>query len=208
MTHVEYAYILVNGTIALATQKVNNPDNGDKEVLFKNCAPFTDCVSEINNNTQIDNAKDNDAVMPMHHLVVYSDNYSETSGSLWHYHRHEPALANNGSIVNFSAADNRLSFKLKKKTHNTAANGRKDVEMIVSLKYLLNFWRTLEMLLINCEINLIMTWSEICVLSNDKKAVKLEITDTKTYVTVVSLSTQDNTKLLQQVKSGFKRTIN
>ena len=53
-----------------------------------------------------------------------------------------------------------------------------------------------------------MTWSEICVLSNDKKAVKLEITDTKTYVTVVSLSTQDNTKLLQQVKSGFKRTIN
>ena len=53
-----------------------------------------------------------------------------------------------------------------------------------------------------------MTWSEIWVLSNDKKAVKLEITDTKTYVTVVSLSTQDNTKLLQQVKSGFKRTIN
>ena len=77
MAHVEYAYILVNGTIALATQKVNSPDNGDKEVLFKNCAPFTDCVSEINNNTQIDNAKDNDAVMPMYHLVVYSDNYSK-----------------------------------------------------------------------------------------------------------------------------------
>ena len=149
MTHVEYAYIFVNGTIALATQKVNNPDNGDKEVLFKNCAPFTDCVGEINNNTQIDNAKDNDAVMPMHHLVVYSDNYLETSGSLWHYHRHEPALANNGSIVNFSAADNRVLLKLKKKTYNTVANGRKDVEMMVSLKYLFNFRRTLEMLLIN-----------------------------------------------------------
>ena len=64
------------------------------------------------------------------------------------------------------------------------------------------------MLLITCEINLILTWSEKCVLSNDTKATTFAITDTKFYVLVVTPSTQDNAKLLQQLKSGFKRTIN
>ena len=76
------------------------------------------------------------------------------------------------------------------------------------LKYLSNFWRTLEVSLINCEINFILTWSNKCVLSNDTKATTFPITDTKLYVPVVTLSTQDNAKLLQQLKSGFKRTIN
>ena len=76
------------------------------------------------------------------------------------------------------------------------------------LKYLSNFWRTFEMLLIKCEINLILTWSEKCVLSNDTKATTFAITDTKFYVLVVTPSTQDNAKLLQQLKSGFKRKIN
>ena len=62
--------------------------------------------------------------------------------------------------------------------------------------------------LINCEINLILTWSEKFVLSNDKKATKLALTNTKLYIPVVTLSTQDNAKLLEQLKSGFKRTIN
>ena len=72
---------------------------------------------------------------------------------------------------------------------------------MVPLKYLSNFWRTLEMPLINCEINLNLTWSEKCVLSNDTKATTFAITDTKLYVPV-------NAKLLEQLKSGFKRTIN
>ena len=76
------------------------------------------------------------------------------------------------------------------------------------LKYLSNFWRTLEMPLINCEINLILTWSEKCVLSNDTKSAKFTTTDTKLYVPVVTLSIQDNAKLLDQLKSGCKRTIN
>ena len=78
---------------------------------------------------------------------------------------------------------------------------------MVPLKYLSNFWRTLEMPLINCEVNLILTWSSTCVITNSKGARTFEITDTKFYVPVVTLSSQENTKLLQQLKSGFKRVI-
>ena len=78
---------------------------------------------------------------------------------------------------------------------------------MIPLKYLSNFWRTPEMPLINCEINLILTWSEKCVLSNDTKAKMFPINYTKLYIPVVTLSTRDNAKLLQQLKSGFKRTI-
>ena len=78
---------------------------------------------------------------------------------------------------------------------------------MVPLKYLGNFWGTLGMPLIYCEINLILTWSDKCILSNDAKATTFAITDTKVYVPVVTLSTQDNAKLLQQLKSGFIRTI-
>ena len=86
--------------------------------------------------------------------------------------------------------------------------GIQDVEIIVPLKYLSNFWRTLEMSLINCEVNLILTWSKDCVITNSEGEAKFAITETKLYVPVVTLSTQDNAKLLQQLKSGFKRTIN
>ena len=67
--------------------------------------------------------------------------------------------------------------------------------------------RTLEMSLINCEINLILTWSDKCVLSNDTKATTFAITDTKLYVPVVILSTQDNKKLLRRLKSGLKKQL-
>ena len=76
------------------------------------------------------------------------------------------------------------------------------------LVYLSNFWRTREIRLINCEFNLILTQPEKSVLSNDAKATTFPITNTNFYVSVITLSTQDNTKLLQQLKSGFKRTIN
>ena len=82
---------------------------------------------------------------------------------------------------------------------------------MVPLKYLSNFWRTLEMPLINCEVNLILTWSLTCVLISTgvpNQAATFAITDTKLYVPVVTLSTQENTKFFQQLKSGFKRVIN
>ena len=79
---------------------------------------------------------------------------------------------------------------------------------MVPLKYLSNFWRTLEMPLINCEVNLILTWSSTCVITNSNGAGTFAITDTKLYVPVVTLSTRENTKFYQQLKPGFKRVIN
>ena len=76
---------------------------------------------------------------------------------------------------------------------------------MVPLKYLSNFWRTLEIPLINCEVNLILIWLSTCVITNSTGAGTFEITDTKLYVRVVTISTQDNSKLFQQLKSGFKR---
>ena len=104
------------------------------------------------------------------------------------------------------------SFKFKAKiTGQTEDDGTKDVEIMVPLKYLSNFWRILEMPLINCEVNLILTWSSACVLISTNipnQAAIFEITDTKLYVPIVTLSTQENTKFFQQLKSGFKRVIN
>ena len=174
----------------------HQPNNNVKEVVFKNCASFTDCISEINN-TEIDNAKYIDVIMLMYNLIEYSDNYSKTSGSLWQYYRYEPALTNAGLIANFHAANNSASFKFKQKiTSKTADGGTKNVKIMVPLKYLSNFWRTLEMPLINCEINLILTWSDKCVLSNDTNATTFATTDAKLYIPVVTLSPQENAKLL------------
>ena len=207
------AYILVKGTIsvnntAAADAAVNNTN---KKVIFKNCAPFTNCISEINN-TQIDNAKGIDIVMPMYNLIEYSDNYAKTTGSLWQYCKDIPARDNNNEIEEFTAGNTTDSFNFKAKTTGqTGNNGTKDVEIIVPLKYLSNFWRTLEMPLINCEVNLILTWSSTCVLiaaNIPNQNATFAITDTKLYVPVVTLSTQENTKFLQQLKSGFKRIIN
>ena len=102
------------------------------------------------------------------------------------------------------------SFKSKVKIRRlTPAGGnKKDVKIIVPLKYFSSFWRTLEMPLINCEVSLFLTWSSTCVITNSTGEGRFTITDTKLYVPVVTLSTQDNAKLLQQLKSGFRRTIN
>ena len=196
------AYLLVKGTITITvagdTGAVTQADEKDKGETFKNCAPSTKCISRMNN-TDVDTAQDIDIVMSMYNLIEYSDNYLKTSGSLWQYYKDEP---------NDNIADSE-SFKSKVKiTGKTPAAGNtKDVEIIVPLKYLSNFWRTLEMPLINCEVNLILTWSSTCVITNSTGAGRFAITDTKLYVPVVTLSTQYNAKLLQQLKSRFNRTI-
>ena len=197
------AYILVKGTITIngagADAAARQADERDKGVAFKNCAPFTNCLSEINN-TQVDNAKDIDFVMPIYNLIEYSDIYAKTTGSLWQYFRDEP----NDDIEDSESFKSKI--KITGKTPDD--DNEKDVEIMVPLKCLSNFWRTLEMPLINCEVNLILTCSSTCVITNSNGAGTFEITDTKLYVPVVTLSTQENTKLLQQLKSGFKRVIN
>ena len=207
------AYILVMGTISVNNTAAQGAavNNNNKKVIFKNCAPFTNCISEINN-TQIDNATDIDIVMPMYNLIEYSDNYSKATGSLWQYCKDMPARNANDEIVIFADGNTTDSFNFKVKiTGRTESDGTKYVEIMVPLKYLSNFWRTLEMPLINCEVNLTLTWSSTCVLiatSIPNQNATFAITDTKLYVLVVTLSTQENTKFFQQLKSSFKRVIN
>ena len=197
------AYILVKGRITVngrgADAAARQANEREKGVAFKNCASFTNCISEIDN-TQVDNAKDIDIVMLMYNLIEYSDNYAKTTGSLWQYFRDEPD----------DNLEDSESFKSKIKITGKTPDddNEKDVEIMVPLKYLSNFWRALEMTLINCEVNLILTWSSICVITNSNGAGRFAITDTKLFVPAVTLSKQENTKLLQQLKSGFKRVIN
>ena len=133
--------------------------------------------------------------MPMYILIEYSDNYSKASASLWQYYKDEP----NDNIADSESFKSKIKITAKR----PAEDNTKDVEIIVPLKYLSNFWRTLEMPLINCEVNLILTWSRACVITNSIGARKFETTETKLYVPVITLSNQDNEKLLQQLKSGF-----
>ena len=147
--------------MAAAGAAVNNTN---KNIIFKNCTPFTNCKTEIN--TQVNKVQDNDIVMPKNYnyskylklyLIKYSDACSKTSGSLWQYYKDEAALDNNNCIIDFPANNNNsISLKLKEQiTGKTGNGGTKDVEIMVLLKYLKsNFWRTLEMPLINCEISL------------------------------------------------------
>ena len=150
-------------------------------------------------------------MMSMHNLIEYSDNYSKTSGSLWQYCKDIPAVDNNNAIVNFSENNLTDSFNFKVKMIKITGDGTKNFEIIVPLSHLSAFWRSLELPLINCEVNLILTSSANCVIVSTNVAnqnATFAVTDTKLYVPVVTLSTQDNAKLLQQLNSDFKRVIN
>ena len=127
-------YILVKGNITVNNTAGDGAavNNTNKEVIFKNCAPFTNCISKTNN-TQIDNAEYIDIVMLMYNLIEYSDDYSKTSGSSWQYCIEIPAVNDNGDIVNFDGTNEPDPLKFKSKiTGQTDNNGRIDnVEVIV-----------------------------------------------------------------------------
>ena len=146
-----------------------------------------------------------------YNLTEYSDNYSKTSGSLWQYYRDEPFINNNGVIIDVPDDPDSASFKSKQKiTVQTGNDGTKDIQIMVPLKYLITFWRTLEMPLIRCEIDTFLTWSDKCIKvtgNQGNEEPKLAIIDTKIYVPVMILSAQHNAKLFQQLNTGFKRTI-
>ena len=150
--------------------------------------------------------------MPMYNLIEYSDNYSKTSGSLWQYCKEISAVNDAGNIFDFINTNTTDSFKFETQiTGQTNNNGRIDnVEIMVPLKYLSNFGGTLEMPLNICEVAIILTWSENRVIIRTNIAdqnTTFTTTKTNLYVNVVTLSTQDNVKLLPLLKSGFKRTI-
>ena len=132
-----------------------------KKVIFKNCAPFTNCISEANN-TQVDDADYTDVIVHMYNSIEYSDIYWKI---FLQYYRADLALNNGGDLVDFPADDNdnSTSFKLKEKiTGKTGNDGTKDVGIVVPLKYLSNVWRTIEILSTNHEISLHLKWCANC----------------------------------------------
>ena len=175
------AYVLVTRDIAVKTRNVANAADIElataTQVAFKNCAPFKDCRTEIND-TFVDYADFINIAMPMYNLIEYSDNYSDSSGSLWSFKRDE--VTNNADVTN---DNNAPSFKYKASIiGNTEADGTKNgVKIAVPLKYLSNFWRSLEIPLINCKIELPLNWIENCVLTAADNASKVtfKISDAK-----------------------------
>ena len=137
----------------------------------------------------------------MYNLIENNDNYTKISWSLWQS-TDEPFLHANSGIAYFLAdSNNSALFEFKtKRAGRIGNNGQKDVEIMTPLKHLSDFWRTLEIPLINCEINLVLTWStnffiiNVCV---ETQVPTFTITDAKRYVPLVTLSTHDNPKLLQ-----------
>ena len=144
--------------IITATNNGNNNSFDGKKLVFKNNAPFINCITKINN-IEIDNAEDLDVVMPMYNLLEYSKNYKKTTGSLWNYYRDEPnSSTGNGnithSILNSESFDYKPNFMENGVTHNNLT--KDDIKIVVPLKHLSNFSKNLNMSLINCEVELEM----------------------------------------------------
>ena len=142
------------------------------------------------NDIFVDKANHIYIAMPMYNLIEYSDNYSDTSGSLWQFKRDKFSANNAGLIV-----DNSQSFKYKaallEKTADAVADTNssvKDAKIVVPLKYLSNFWRSLEMLLINSKVYLKLNWIENCILSSGGDSARFAIADAKLHVPIVTLS--------------------
>ena len=163
------AYILIDGTIRAAAADANI------RLALKNCAPFTKCNLEINVE-HVDTAENLDITMPMYNLIEYSDNYQGSSATLYQYKRDEPP---EDDAVADLMADNSssLKYKISLLGNPVVANNiaRINVKVVVPLKYLSNFFRSLEMPLINCKIKLNLTWKKECVLSTDDGNAVLKV---------------------------------
>ena len=153
------------------TITVTNPDNtkSNKAVTFKNDAPFINCISKITG-VKIDKAEDLDFVMPMYNLIEYSTNYRKKTGSLWNYYRDEPsdALSSNSEPFKYktSITGNTYNIGVGEEGYDPNKVGKNEIEIVILLKHLSNFWKTLNIPLIICKVELILTWSKNCVLAD------------------------------------------
>ena len=157
---------LLKGDIAV-TEPPNTRRN--KSVAFENNPPFINYISKING-VRIDNAEDLDNVIPMYNLLEYSKNYRKTTGSLWNYYRDEPSnpLSSDSESIKYkvSITGNTYNLGAGEDGYDAHKVGKNKMEVVFLLKHLSNFWRTLNIPLINCEIELILTWSKNCVLAD------------------------------------------
>ena len=155
-------------------------------------------------------------------MLESSKNYRKTTGSLWNYYRDVPSNPPSSNFVSFKYKTN-IKGNIYNGDHDANKVCKNETEIAIPLKHSSNFWRTLNIPLINCEIELILTWSKYCALAdmtvraarnnNDPPAIlartglEFQITDTKLCIPVVTLSKENDKKLLEQLKSGFKRTL-
>ena len=206
-------YILVRGDITVkvapATQKA-----------FKNCAPFTKCITKIDEKT-IDDAENLDLVMPMYNLIEYSSNYSETN--LWFYSKDEVTnfnadIANTNDFKSFKYKAKLLGNTTAQPVPNDANGIPRNVTIAVPLKFLSNFFRSFGMPLINCKAELKLKWTKYCVLSpacnnnyndneNRRKKITFTIKYTKLHVPFATLLARDNQKLSKRLSMGFERLV-
>ena len=213
----------------------NISDRKNRPLILKNNAPFVSCITRINGEL-IEDANDLDIVMSMYNLLEYSKNYRRTIGSLYNYYRDELSDdADDNNFDNINVV-NSNTFKYKNKitgnTYNADAaaqgydvnkNGTQEVELAIPLKYLGNFWRALNIPLISCEVSLELKWNKNGVIAsleerqvdagppvvrdNAPTGATLAINGCKLYIPVVTLSKDNEIKLLTNLKSGFKRAI-
>ena len=213
----------------------NIRDKRNRPLILKNNAPFVSCITRINGEL-IEDADDLDIVKPIYNLLEYSKNYRKTIGSLYNYYRDELSDdADDNNFHNIKVVKSE-AFKYKNKiignTYNVNAdddgydvnkNGTQEIELAIPLKYLGNIWRALNIPLISCEVSLELKWNKNCVITsleerevdagppvvrdNAPTGATLTINDCKLYVPAVTLSKDDEIKLLNNLKSGFKREI-
>ena len=228
------SYIVVKGKTTIEGD--HDAKTRNKKVIRKNNAPFWLYIAKISN-TFIDNAEDLDIVIPMNNLLEYSDNYSMKSGSLWNYHRdgmkygaNENDNANNKINNEKTITSRYFEYKTKIRRRTTDNNKTLDTEDFVPLKYLINFWRFLDLPLTNCKTELDLSRSKNCMISEisitprvagnpnanppvlamatiQAASATFQTNNATFYVPVVTLSINDNIIFLENIKQKFKRTI-
>ena len=209
------AHILVTGNV-----QIIGPNN-DTRFCFKGPSPFTRSVIHLND-THIETAENLELIIKHYNLIEYSDNYQDTVGSLYQFKRDEQELTVVGGLTgvtndnaSFFKYKSSLLFGLTSERGGTGANAYrtyKNAHILVPLKYVSSFFRSLELRLINSKLHLELSWSKNCIMSdeggnNNNDTNTFQITKTELYVPVVTLKTSDNEELNNLINSGFKITV-
>ena len=197
--------------------------NNATRVAIKNCHPFTRASFKLNNE-QVETAGNLDLTMNLYNTLEYSDNYADTTGSLYQYKGSEPRDPN-GNLVNLSTTLSSFKYQsglVQKQlttpnSENVPANTDpnfnnahkiwKNIKIVVPLKYISNFFRNLELPLINTKLYMELNWKKYSLLCNQNQNSIFQITKGELYIPVVTLNTENNNKLSKLLSKGFKRTI-
>ena len=196
--------------------------DGDTKAAFKKCHPFIRAVVHLNDK-HVDTAENLDLIMNLYNLIDYSVNYSDTTASLYQYKRAEQPRDNYNDLVNVTI-NNSSSFKYKSNLMDTTSTAIdtdtnpdipaahrlwENIKIAVPLKYITNFFRSLELPLINTQLYIELNWTKHSIMTDadDNNASGFQITKTELYVPVITSNTQNNKKLSDLLRKGFKRLV-